>query len=209
MSQWETQLLDLIGKDGIELIEDAPSIYGTKYSISPAIPFEDMRGRGSPVGENASKGWIIPEDESGVLENLKRYVCTKLDVTYEEDKQTSLSMFNNNYSHSICACYSMCENVFKKANIPNIQPLCLRTWVFPNIHKTEGKFNRNVCSHPWYKMRTYNNLKLSNLTGRISAVFIPKDNPSKIKFWCNVSYGEVEQRICNEKFTEEDFMKLI
>jgi hypothetical protein len=205
---WETYLSGLIERGDLRVEKDQTFEHGAKYSITPHIHFEDLRGNGSPIGDTWWKGWITPSSRAtqDLLKNLKRYVCRKLNIEYIDSKHTSLTLFNHaSYTHNVATCYPTCERVFDQ---PEMKTPCLRTWVFNDIHKTDGRLNKNVCQQPWYNVRTCKISALSRVSGRITSFYLNNDS-GHLKFWCNVDYGEVEARFTNDKFTDEEFERLL
>lgn len=173
-SNWESRLKDAIQRDVFLFKKDENITHGVKYNISPPIQFDDLSGDGSPVSdiEKKYKGWLVPNNSTTreTIKTLKRYVCEKINETYIGDECPTLTLFNHpNFAHETVPCFSICE---KKYNQPNSKPLCLRTWVFNNIHKTDGKFNKNVCLQPWYDMSNRKRLSLSKVCGKITSVYM-------------------------------------
>jgi hypothetical protein len=212
MSNWETKLRERIQENEIQLLEPMKLFGGTKYIISPSVEFEDLRGSGSPVsstrdkGNILDKGWICPVNQD-IFKTLKRYICDKVNIPYE-DNYISMNLYNQvDYSHKDSSCYDTCS----AKNKSGVESLCLRTWVFNDIHKTDGKLNTDVFRKPWYDMTDYNNLRLTNVSGRITAVYIPKESSYRLKFWCKTKYGEVVPKMSfkNDKFEDSEFQRLL
>lgn len=212
---WQTNLTNLLQKNALEVKTESGTKFknGIKYVLSPSVEFKDLKGIGSPISNKDSryKGWISPKDleTQNLLKDLKRYVCRKLDVDFDEQKPVSLTLFNySNYLHPVSSCYPFCEKA-NEATGTGDKPLCLKTWVYNDIHKTKGKLNKNVIEKPWFNLPSYASMALSEVTGKISSVYVTNDTPCSIKFWCNVDYGVAEPNISNDKFSDKDFMSLV
>src|SRR5207253_5854426 len=149
-------------------------------------------------------GWVLPSNQE-IFKSLRQYFCKRLDVDADADvdKPVVLKLYSSaSYFHDQRTCYKTCSQI--DPSTP--KPLCLRTWVYKQIHKTDGKMNKNVVDQPWFKIPS-NNGDLTNVCGRITAVYIPKDS-SKVKLWCSVEYGEVEA-LQKAHFDDDEFAKLL
>jgi len=156
--------------------------HGKKYSIHPQIHIKDLSGAGCP---KKNIGWMSPVDQDA-FKLLRNKFATKLGID-EANDPVSLTLYNNKFSHSEQPCYEVCYEKSKDGSI------CLRTWIFTHMHLTDGRKNSRVKTVPWFSF-TPRTMDLSNVSGTISAVFIPNTDPNKVKFWCNVSYGEATPR---------------
>lgn len=204
---WQTNLSNLLRDNSLKVkTENGTSINeGVKYVLSPPIEFKNLKGLGCPISNEKSKckGWISPSDPEiqKLLKSLKRYICEKLEVEFDEQKPVALTTFNYpNSAHRASACYSTCE----KANEGD-KPLCLRTWVYENIHKTKGKFNKNVIDKPWFNLPPNHALNLTEVAGKITSVYV---SPNNVKLWCVVDFG-VASASNSDKFSDDEFMSLI
>lgn len=214
-SAWQNNLVSLLRENNLEIKTENPTKFknGIKYALSPSVEFKDLKGVGSPISNKESryKGWISPKEPEtqSLLKNLKRYICEKLELDFDEEKPVSLTLYNYpNYLHPLSACYPFCEKVNESIG-SGAKPLCLRTWVYNDIHRTKGEINKNVIEKPWFNLPVYGSVALSEVSGKISSIYVTNETPPSVKFWCNVDYGVVEPNIANDKFSDRDFMNLV